>query len=189
MSEQGMPQEQQGQTPGNAPGNALVPAGVDHSQLPALTNAMGQAHSGLRSRYEKLREAESRISVARVVMDELAAMQDTVTQDDVVKGAGRLVAAGGGAAEVAGMLAEMPPDGEALQGWVAQKDAGLQRIEALLEEQMSAARYQMGVGALQHIAATQAHSEYGLPAPTAVPAAPAGNPLMAGVPAGGASNE
>lgn len=147
----------------------------------ALATALQNAHQGLLTRYEKLKAAGARIDVARKAMDTLAGMADTVTQDDVVNAAGKLVAAGSGAAEMAGMLAEMPPDGESLAGWIRQKDQKLREIENQLDQEIKAARYKMGVGALQHIAGVQIASQFGASRAPAAPQTPGGivaNPLL-----------
>lgn len=161
-------------------GNALG-ASAGTNNVADLAKSTGANNASASARYAKLKEAEGRVSIARESMDRLAELRDTVTQDDVVKAAGRLVSAGAGAAEIAGMLAEMPPDGDALAGWIAQKDLKLRELEGQLEAAKDAARYKLGVSALQHIVATQANHQFGQQGQPQAPEA-AVNALMTGVP-------
>jgi hypothetical protein len=137
MSEQGNPLAM---SPGAAP------SGDEDS---AFLSALGDAHGQSRARFNKLTEADARLGAVRSALDSLVKLGDTVSQEDVVKAAGGLVGAGLSAPAIASMLADMPPDGEALQGWIAQQDQGVKQREAQLKAVTGMAQHQMGVEALR----------------------------------------
>lgn len=91
------------------------------------------------------------LAKVREQMDKLTALADTVTQDDVVEAAGKLVGAGLGSVAVAGILASMPEDGEALQGWVRQQDQQIVQREAQAVRALQLTRHQLGVTAMKSI--------------------------------------
>ena len=148
MSDQGTPAPADQQ-------NALMPQGATATPSgdSPLLAYMDQAHQQTAAQWGKLKEANARITTARGTLDSLVKLGDTVTQEDVVKGAGRLIGAGMGAEAVAGLLSEMPPDGEALQGWVMQQDQGLRQREQQLAQAKQLVGFKMGASALQVLAA------------------------------------
>jgi hypothetical protein len=111
----------------------------------------GQAQDKAAAQYEKMKEASKKLTVAQTQLDGLVALADTVSQDDVVKAASRLVAAGVGAVQVATLLADMPPDGQALQGWVAAQDQKIGKAAAQAKVALALTRHQMGVAAMRSV--------------------------------------
>lgn len=173
---QAMPTAPQGADAASPQGpQALKPPGSP--QAPGGDDMMGHMtgqFDKMAQHYSKLKEAKGRTTVARSVLDSLAKMGDMVTQKDVVDGASKLVASGLGAEAIAGMLADMPPDGAALQGWVAQHDQELRQREAQLQQATQMVRFQMGTSALKLLAT---HAMHGTHLPPA-----ADNALMNGGP-------
>ena len=149
-------------------------AGAPHP----LVAGMSALHDMTRARYDKLATAKSLLAKVRAELTPLAKMGDTVVQEDVINAAGKLVSHGLGAATVAGLLADMPPDGQALAAWVAQHMVGLQQREAQLAPVLTQTQHSLGVHAMQLLAANsmagaQASAEIptGPPEPLASPPA------------------
>lgn len=148
-------------------------------------------HSQASAQYAKLQQQQKMQQLVRGQMDSLVGLGDTISQDDVIKASGRLVTGGMDAVAVAGLLAQMPPDGEALQAWVGKTDQVLQQRQQQLAPQLALARHQMGVSALHLL---QAHSlaSRAMPVPqgndmvgpanaaAGSPGSPALNPLSGG---------
>lgn len=151
-------------------GNALAPRGSASPAAgapPAGATAMGgpageaaeilafmqQGHDQQAARYKKLKEARAMADHVRNGLDVLAAMGDQVSQEDVTKEAAKLVAEGFPAAEAAGFLAEMPENGQALQGWVSQMDQTYRQNEEKLTLMTDLVRHQMGVSAMKVLGA------------------------------------
>lgn len=189
---------------GSADGNALVPAAAEAASPSApssgpagaqMLNMPGASQAGDVLKYMKaqmdqsaahvgkLKEAEGRATVIRQALDKLTALGDTVTPEDVTKQSSKLVAAGMGAEEVAGLLADMPTGPEALQGWVAQHDQALRANEAQLGQALAVARHQLGVQALHHIGAVGMvnHGLQQASPMTAPLAGPSNNPLTGAI--------
>lgn len=111
------------------------------------------AHAYNKAVYNKTLSAGRMIDHLRVEMDKLSDMGDTVTPEDVVAGAGRLVGHGVPARELASILAEMPTQaGQGLAAWVARNDTLLTQQEALIARQTDMAAHRMAQSALQVIA-------------------------------------
>lgn len=156
------------------PGGAQVEAGQPQPQ-PAGGSAMMQHFGDLQdqaaARFAKMKQACQTLDKVRKELDHLVALGDTVTQEDVVKAGSGLVAAGLGAAAVAGILADMPDGGEALQGWVVQHDQETQQREAQAQRALAITRHELGLTAFRHIIGHSAET-------AEQPAAPAdSNPL------------
>lgn len=177
-------------------GITSAPAGAPDEPQPGphpLVSGMDALHEMTRSRYDKLAAAKSMLEKVKNELLPLAKMGDTVSQDDVIKAAGKLVGHGLGASAVAGILADMPQDGQALAAWVAQHVIGIQQREAQLKPVLTATQHELGVHALQLLAAHSIHGQ--AEAPGALPGPPAGaesadpsaadNPLGASGPPGG----
>ncbi|MCK9361728.1 hypothetical protein M0Q28_05930 [Patescibacteria group bacterium] len=115
--------------------------------MPNLDEVSGE----LQAKYSKLSSARDMLDAVQEQMDGLAVKYDTVSPEDVVTSAGKLVAAGLAPEAMAGMLADMPDNSQALQDWVAQhqKDvaARSEQLDALLGE----TRHQMGVVGLRQL--------------------------------------
>lgn len=148
--------------PQASPANGLQAQPPSPQQGPSLPSAMMQHFHGQQEAakqvFDKLTAAQRQVRATKAELDKLVAMKDTVTQDDVVKAAGGMVAAGIPAVQVAGILAEMPDNGEALEAWLASKD---QKVSAQLDQvnqAVTGARYKLGLSALRHIIAYSAES-------------------------------
>jgi hypothetical protein len=139
---------------------------------------MEALHDMTKAKYDKLAASKSMLEKVMKELMPLTKMGDTVSQDDVIKAAGKLVGHGLGASAVAGILADMPPDGQALAAWVAQHVIGIQQREQQLKPLLTAASHELGVHALQLLAAHSIHGQAG--APTGLPAPPAGAEPAAG---------
>lgn len=190
MSDQGnMLTQAAAESPPQGPSPAAGPAGAQALNMPGASQAgdvlkymkaqMDQTASGV----AKLKEAQGRARVVREALDKLSAMGDTVSPEDVTKESSRLVAAGMAPEEVAGLLADMPDGGEALQGWVAQHDSALRKNEAQLGQMLAQQQHTLGVQALHHIGAVSMVNHGLTQAPLASAPAPVSNPITA--PTGG----
>ena len=135
-----------------APGMAATVGPAPPSADEGFTGALSQMHDRQTAQYDKLREASKQLSAVRGALDELVKLGDLVTSEDVVKGASRLVAAGMSASAVAGLLAEMPPDGAPLQGWLVQHDQVVRQNEAQVAMHTALARHALGTSALRMVA-------------------------------------
>lgn len=130
-----------------------IPGAAPSDPTVGLMDHMSAVHNRSVNMYQKLKEAQGKAASIRQELDQLVKKGDLVTQEDVTKGATKLVAAGMSAGELAGLLADMPPDGEALQGWLVQHDLALRANEAKLNQQAGITRHDLGVGALRLVAA------------------------------------
>lgn len=133
------------------------------------------------ARFSKMKEATAKLAVVRKELDGLSALGDTVTQDDIVKASSSLVAAGLGAVQVAGLLADMPDGGPALQAWVQQHDQQTRVREQQAEQALAITRHEMGLTALRHIIGASAEGQQQQQqAQPPSPASPSSNPLSLG---------
>jgi len=192
-----MQTQSQGQAPtpsqdasmGQASDPAMAGVGPSVDEANPQPNLVDQAHSEhqqLASGYKKLTEAKTLLDKVRAGMDSLAALGDMVSHEDVVKEAGKLVAAGLDPSAMASILADMPPEGEALQAWVTQHDQQIAQREQQLEQVQGLVRHEMGTSAMKVL--SLAHLKEGLGAhlagalgPQAPGAAPEGSsPLPSG---------
>jgi hypothetical protein len=125
-----------------------------------------------KARYAQTSEAGKRTQNALGEVQQLQALGDTVTPENVIQGAGKLVAAGESPQQMAALLADMPQgSGEVLQGWLAQHAQQLQAALAQLKPYHKDAAHQLGVNALHGLIA---HSmiNRGRSQPTATAVAP-----------------
>jgi hypothetical protein len=92
----------------------------------------------------------ARIDAAlRKQIDALRKKADLVTQDDAIETSGALVRAGLPASFVAGMLADMPEGGAALQTWVERQSRLLAGDEFMVGTVLRLVRHRMGVEGLK----------------------------------------
>lgn len=154
-------------TPANPPqpsaGNALAPqggAGTAPGGSPMMSH-FGDAQAAAAAQFQKIKEAQARARATRKELDWLLSLGDTVTQDDAVKAGSGLVAGGIPAVQVAGILAQMPDGGPALQAWIQHMDAEAQKAEAKVAGAMQGARYHLGLIALKTLIAhsTEGHEQ------------------------------
>lgn len=166
----------QGQGPGAEPGapadNPLMPGAgaplpaTSPDQAPAGPSAAGPvAPAGLENQYAALGKAKQTLSKVRVELDALTKLGDLVTHEDVVKSAGMLVASGLEPKALASLLADMPPEGQALQNWVKQHDEAVRVREAQAEQVHNQIRGQLGQEAMRSLLGQHMAESGGLPSP------------------------
>ena len=132
--------------------------------------ALSQAHDMARSRFLKTGQVMDRVDKIRTELTTLAKLGDTVTPEDVIKGAGKLVASGMDPMQMASLLADMPTNGGvALANWVAQHAQAMTQKEAQFGQVHAQARHESGVAALRLLAG---HTHASLSGATPSQAAP-----------------
>lgn len=172
-----------------------------------LHEQLGGAHDDARTKFDELKDVDAQLKRGRTILDDLIAKGDTVSVDDVVKAAGKMVGAGFEPKGMAGLLATLPPEAPAgtqgpanlaLQAWVQQRADALTALEAKAAQSLNAAAHEMGVHALRAIAGHSIMEPPPMPPQltamppmgaqpeqqTATVTAPPGNPLGAEMPAG-----
>lgn len=180
------PMQQQGDatnplTAGAAPQGAPSPQGG----MAVLQGHLDQAQA----RLKVADKAAKHLGIIKGELEKLVMMGDTVTQEDVVEGAGRLVAQGLPELEIAGLLADMPENSQALQAWVAGHLQGVVMNEAKLGPAHGLARHETGMAALRLITAHAVTPTMESPAQSndlQGPSAGPGNDLSAASPQGAA---
>jgi hypothetical protein len=149
----------QGQATGSVPDNSPGPpdqpglGGSPMDQHQGLMEHLEGNHAELKAKFDKLQAAGKLLSSVRSELDQLSALGDMVSADDVMKSSSKLVAAGMSAGAVAGLLADMPPDGPGLQEWVTLHDQGVKQREAQLEQVRANVQHELGVGAMKVLTA------------------------------------
>lgn len=134
----------------------------------------------LEASFDKLQSAQGMLSKVRNGLDSLVKLADTVTQDDVVKVAGKLVASGMTPEGMASLLSEMPEQPEQLMQWIAQHD---QQVNQRIEETNKMAdlfAHQMGVEGVKRLLSNGTGGAASPQEPTAQP-----QNALAGAPAAG----
>jgi len=149
---------------GNAPlgqngVNGGQPTG-DQIAVPGLGNidrgdtAFHAEHNYNKAVYRKLQQAKATFDHIRVEMDKLVEMGDTVSPEDVVAAAGRVVGHGVPAGDMASLLAQMPTmAGQGLAAWLAQQDQAVRAQEMHIDQVREIAQHRMGVSAFRTLAA------------------------------------
>lgn len=106
-----------------------------------------------RAIYEKTVTARNQLDHIRTELDKLTNLADTVTPEDVIGAAGRLVGHGIPARELATILADMPTNaGQGLATWVQMHDQNARRQEAEVTRVRDIARHNLGVAAFRELA-------------------------------------
>lgn len=150
----------QPQTPDPSMAGASAPSYESANPQPNLLDQAHSQHSQLSAGYKKLTEAKAMLDKVRLSMDSLVSLGDMVSHEDVVKEAGKLVAAGMDPTSMAGILADMPPEGEALAAWVQQHDQDIVQREQQLEQVQGLVRHELGTSAMKLL--SLAHLKEGL---------------------------
>ena len=123
------------------------------------------------AQHSKLLESAKRLDVMRAELDSLMKLGDSVEVEEVIEGAGKLVGAGMGADEVAGLLAQMPTQGgEALAGWIKQQDQAVRMGEQQMKQQLKTSAIHRGLTAFAHL--HMQHQMEGLKAAQVKPGGP-----------------
>lgn len=115
--------------------------------MPNLDEVSGE----LQAKYAKLSGARDMLDAVQEQMDGLVSKFDTVSPEDVMTSAGKLVAAGLTPEAVAGMLADMPDNSQALQDWVAKHAKDVAQRSEQLDALLGETRHQMGVVGLRQL--------------------------------------
>lgn len=126
-----------------------MPEGIPEPQAPAGPAPIQQGNTSHEAFYDKLRQAQGKIEVVQNVLGRLMGLGDTVTQEDVIKGASKIVSSGVSPEGMAAMLADMPDKQELLGPWIAQHKATFDKQDAAISQMAGQVRHQMGVEALQ----------------------------------------
>lgn len=139
-----------------------------------MFDQLAEAHSAVKAQFEKLAGARTMLDKARAELTSLTKLGDLVTQEDVIKGAGKLVAAGLSPMAVAKLLSDMPEKGAELTAWLTQHAAGLAAREQQLDPVLAQGRHALGVAAMKTLVGH--HIQQTGPSPA--PAASGSNPLL-----------
>ena len=133
-----------------------------------------------RALYTKITNADRMLSRIREEMDKLTTMGDTVSPEDVIAAAGRVVGHGVPAREMATLLAGMPVQaGQGLASWVQQQNQMVQQQEAEVSRVRELALHQMGVSAVRAMAAGDMINRRKQSSAMLGPLAPGGNQAAA----------
>lgn len=173
---------QEGNPLATGPGPEASGPGISPSDHAGMMDHLGGQMAMANTQLDKLDKAHALLGATRAEMDTLAGMGDMVSQEDVIRGASKLVAAGLSAGAVAGMLADMPADGKALAGWVAQQDQQVKQREAQLAPARALAAHQVASAGLRTLIGHAVAPPAGETAPTTDSAFDSENALA---PAGG----
>lgn len=172
-----MPQQQAGQAPqGQAQAAPQGGAMMQPNPPPsALMAGMQAQHAAAAAKLDKVDEALAKAKAVRTQLSHLTTLGDLVDEDDVVRAASKIVAAGVEPMTMASLLADMPTSGsEAIASWLAGQEQQFRQKEAQLNAMAGMVRHETGLAALRLLAA---HRFGGLAEPAESPPSGA-NPLM-----------
>jgi len=138
------PQPQDGQ-PAMPPGQGMPQQGA-----PQAPDTLAHVEAS----YNKLREAQGLLSKVKNGLDHLVTLGDTVTTDDIIQTAGKLIGGGITPEGMASLLAEMPDSNpEQLMMWIAQRDQDVTQRIKQTDAMAQAFRHEMGTLAVRKIMA------------------------------------
>lgn len=160
--------------------NSDMPEGIPEPQMqgPAPIQQGSMAHEAF---YDKLQQAQGKIDVVQNVLGQLMQMGDMVTQEDVIKGASRIVSAGVSPEGMASLLADMPDKQEMLGPWLMEHKATFDKQEQAIKALSGSVRHQMGAEAMGQLLGQQSAPPAVAPSAGALGPQPAladGNSLM-----------
>lgn len=153
---------------GDMPQGRLGPQGIARDHLQGIADKMPpsrgpdelglkQQHDVARATYDKVKDSRRMLDHIRVELDKLADMADTVTPQDVIGAAGRLVGHGVPAREMAVLLSDMPQGaGQGLASWIQAHDMLARQQEAEVDRVANISRHRLGVTALKDLAGEHA---------------------------------
>lgn len=125
-----------------------------------VLQALADAHASARSQFDQVDAAKQMLDHVKTGLDKLTQLGDMVTPEDVIEEAGRLVARGAPAGQMAALLADMPDaGGPALQGWLAQHEQMVVQKEAQLMPAHQLLGHRAAVAGLQLLAGHSAMSQ------------------------------
>lgn len=125
--------------------------GVTNGQAAPGQDQLGMAHDQAKAQFAKLTEQYAMVGKVGNELEQLAKLGDMITTDDVVKGAGKLVAHGYSAMQLASLLSDMPDGGPAIASWVQQHAQITKQSEQQLGNAIKQARSQLGSIGLQSL--------------------------------------
>lgn len=176
--------------PQDSPARASAPLAAGGGAAPGnLTGDLDAQHSSISSIYSKLSTASKQGVEVMKELRGLAGFGAVVAPSDVIESFGRLVGHGLEPMRLADILADMPTQGggEAIQGWIAQRQQIADRMEAQLNQHLAVVRHELGVSALRLIASHHFDGTRAQGASPVGPPAPAPNPLSPSSPTAGAA--
>lgn len=177
---------------GQAP-NALQRNGSQDGQFSAEKHVQNNWEQA-QVQHKQLMKSQKTLDSVRRELDRLTKLGDTVTAEDVIKGAGTLVGTGLSPGAMAQLLSTMPPSGgEALQAWVEQQDQMVRAREVQLQQQVSASAVHRGLTAMSALHVDHIKQKFGAQPqgspPPVVPSAMAGSSTPMGPQSDDSDNE
>lgn len=145
------PPQAPGSDPSASQANPLSQPGVNNAPSVDIHGAMAQDLNTATARFNKVSQSMQMLEAVRKEFDKLTAMGDTVSMDDVIKGAGVLVSRGLSAPAIAGILADAPDNPQALQAWVSRLDNAVIQQTAQREMELKLTRHAMAVAGLKSL--------------------------------------
>ncbi len=134
-------------SPGDAKANPLTPQPQQAAPSPAMAGASG-LQDAAKAQFDKVKQASDQMDVMEQELQGLAALQDTVTMDDVVDAAATLVAHGIPAVQVASSLAEAPDNPSQLPAWVSSQLQALAPRQAQVKAVLAQAGHRLASAAI-----------------------------------------
>ena len=143
------------------PRAALAPppaAAAPASPSPRLAQ-LQSAHEAAQAQLTQIQSAKTMLDQVKSELQILSRLGDMVTPEDVIEGAGKLVAQGAPAGQMAALLSSMPQgSGAVLQGWLAQQEAQVAQREAQIVPAHGILGHRAAVAAMQVLAGADAES-------------------------------
>lgn len=168
-----------GQSPDPAGGNALAPSGGTQNPL----EMMDKAHQMAKAMFDFTGKQLSQNTVVVDGLKGLVQKSDTVTREDVIETAGKILGKSGMTAnQLATVLADMPQDGQGLAQWLQGHLAQRQQFGERFMMMHSLSRHEMGTSAMRLLMAHHAVGNMPPGASGDSTGNPATNPLMSSAP-------
>ena len=162
---------------GMQPGAPQAPSANPLSMLPPSPEAQ---HDAALAKFNQLSVVAGHLTTMTKHLEDLSKLGDTVTPEDVLKRAGKMVAQGAfSPTQAATILTDMPQNPQALAAWIQQHVAAGVQAEAKLRPMLEQARMQLGGAALR---AMTSHGSASMPMQSLAANASPSAPLAPGVP-------
>lgn len=121
---------------------------------------LDSVHDQAKAHFDAASQAIGRMDRVRAELGELARKGTAITPEDVIHGAGKLVAGGEDPMQLAGLMADMPVNGgDALAAWIAEHYQATAQKEAQLRQGYEASRHSAGVAALHSLMGHVVHPQ------------------------------
>ncbi len=114
-----------------------------------MMDQLAAQHEQVKSQFEKLSQEHTQLQHVRVELDSLSKLGDMVSPEDVIKGAGNLVARGASPLEMAKLLSDLPEAGPQIQSWLQTHEQVLAQHEAALAPILAAGRHELATSAMR----------------------------------------